>query len=246
MNEPMQEQTLIEHLTELRVRLVWIIGILLVGFLVCYGFSEWIFKVIRAPIQPYLKSPSGGLVFTAPMDNFLAHMKVSALAGIVLTCPLWIYQVWRFVAPGLYKSERKWALMFVGFGSLMFIIGVSFVYFVVFPLAFKFLLNFGGGVDTPMITVGDYLSFFFTTTLMFGAAFELPLVMVILAMLGIVDHTLLITYRRHAIVLMGVISAVLTPPDILSMVLMLIPLMILYEISVVLVRMIATGRWKTS
>jgi len=235
-NPEQNAQSLVEHLTELRTRVVRALLIVVGGFLACWGYSERIIDVIRKPIAPFLKSETGGLVYLGVMDKFIAHLKVSFLAGVILTCPLWLYQVWKFIEPGLYQKEKKYSMGFIGFGSAMFLIGVSFAYFLVFPSAFKFLLNFGGSIDTPMITLAEYISFFLVTTLVFGAAFELPLIIVILGMLGIVSDKTLRQYRRFAIVGLAVISAVLTPPDAISMFMLLIPLVGLYEISIVLVR----------
>lgn len=232
-SNPQDDFTLVEHLTELRTRLIRSIIAVVFFALGAWNFSELFFSIVRKPILPYL--PQGGLVFTAPMDNFMAHLKVSILVGVIFACPVWIYQLWMFIAPGLYKKERKYGLYFIFFGTLLFLSGVSFVYFVVYPLAFEFLLNFGSGTDTAMITINDYLSFFMTTTLVFGAAFELPLVLTILGMVGIVDKNLLIALRRYAIVLMCVMSAVITPPDVMSMILLVLPLVGLYELSIVLV-----------
>ena len=230
---PQDDYTLVEHLTELRTRLIWSILAVVGLAIVAWNFSDFFFSVVRKPILPYL--PQNGLVFTAPMDKFMAHLKVSILAGVVMACPVWIYQFWMFVAPGLYKKEKKYGIYFIFFGTLLFLVGVSFVYFVVYPLAFDFLLNFGGDTDTAMITINDYLSFFMTTTLVFGLAFELPLVLTILGMMGIVNKELLIALRRYAVIVMCVMSAIITPPDVMSMVLLVLPLCGLYELSIILV-----------
>ncbi|MCB0389709.1 MAG: twin-arginine translocase subunit TatC [Bdellovibrionales bacterium] len=230
-------ETLISHLTELRKRLLNIIGIVFVGFFVAWYFSNHIFDFIRAPIEPFL--PEGGLVFTAPMDKFLAHIKVSLIASIILSCPLWIYQVWLFVAPGLYKNEKKFGLSFITFGTILFLTGVSFVYYVVYPMAFNFLMLFGGETDKPMITIESYLSFFTTTTLVFGLTFEMPLILTILGMMGIIDAEFLSSKRRYAIVILALMSAMFTPPDVISMILMMIPMLLLYELSVFMVRFFA-------
>lgn len=229
-------QTLVEHLVELRGCLVRSAYGIILGFGICYYFSEQLMTVIRLPIQPYLTTEGGGLVFLGVMDKFLAYLKVSLLGGVILSCPWWLYQIWRFVAPGLYEKERKYAIGFITFGSVMFITGVLFAYFLVYPAAFHFLLSFGGTTDKPMITLADYLSFFMTTTLVFGAAFELPLIMTILGMIGIIDDKLLRSKRRYAIVALAVVSAVLTPPDAISMFMLLIPLLALYELSIFLVK----------
>ncbi len=224
---------LVGHLTELRTRIIR--SLLAVGVLalVAWNFSDFFFSIIRKPILPYL--PQGGLVFTAPMDKFMAHLKVSILTGVVLSCPVWIYQSWMFVAPGLYQNEKKLGYYFISFGTFLFLIGVLFVYLIVYPLAFEFLLNFGGNMDSAMITINDYLSFFITTTLVFGLAFELPLVLTILGVLGVISKPLLVKFRRYAIVLICVLSAFITPPDVISMILLVLPLYGLYELSIFLV-----------
>lgn len=231
-------QSLVEHLTELRTRLFRSLVGVAIGFGACWGFSEYLFDFIRQPIAPYLNPNMGGLVFTAPMDKFLAHIKVSFLAGIILTCPFWIYQLWMFIAPGLYAKEKKFGAYFIVSGSVLFLTGVSFVYFVVYPMAFKFLMGFGGQTDQPMITISEYLSFFTTTTIVFGLAFEMPLILAILGMMGVIDHEFLRSKRRYAIVLLAALSAILTPPDVISMVLMMAPMVLLYETSIVLVRLL--------
>ena len=227
------EDTLVGHLTELRTRLIRSLVAVVFFSLIAWNFSDFFFSIIKKPILPHL--PHGALVFTAPMDKFMAHFKVSVLSGVILSCPFWIYQIWMFVAPGLYKSERKFGYYFIFSGTFLFLSGVFFVYFVVYPLAFEFLLNFGNNSDTPMITIKDYLSFFFTTTMVFGLAFELPLFLIILGAMGIVTKTLLKKFRRYALVLICVLSAFITPPDVISMVLLVLPLYGLYEVSIFLV-----------
>lgn len=236
----MIEQSLIDHLIDLKRSLVRVLGIIAVGFLCSIYFSEHIFNFIRSPILPYLNE--GGLVFTAPVDKFMAHMQVSMLASVVLTCPLWLYQVWLFIAPGLYDNERKIGIYFIIFGTILFLLGVLFVYKIVYPMAFKYLLTFGGAVDKPMITISEYLSFFITTTLLFGCAFELPLILVVLGILGIIDDKILREKRRVAIMILAVFSAVITPPDAVSMLAMLVPLVILYEISIIIVKRVGVRR----
>lgn len=223
--------SLVEHLTDLRYRLVKILQGMVVGMAVSIYFSEYLLAVIRKPILPFL-GPGGGLVFTGVMDKFMAHVKVGALGGLILTCPYWLYHVWQFISPGLYKKERRYAIGFIFSGSVLFALGVCFVYYFVYPAAFEYLLSVGGTVDKPMITIDDYLGFFTMTTIMFGVSFELPVVLVILAMMGIIDAAFLKKQRRYAIVALAFVAALLTPPDVVSMIMMLIPLCILYESSI--------------
>ena len=231
-----QDQSLVEHLSELRTRLIKIFFIVFLTSAACWTFSDLIFDFIRRPIMPFL--PNKGLVFTAPMDKFIAHIKVSLLGGVILSCPFWIYQLWKFVAPGLYKNEKRYSLLFLFSGTALFLMGTHFVYWVVYPLAFKFLLNFGGLTDAPMITIAEYISFFVTTTLLFGLAFELPLLLTVLGLMGVVDQAFLVRNRRYAIVILAFLSALITPPDIVSMLLMIAPLILLYESGVFMVGLV--------
>jgi sec-independent protein translocase protein TatC len=234
-------QTIMDHLTELRDRLIksaWAIAVMSIG---AWVFSEQILEAIARPIHDFI--PGGKLVFLNPVDMFVAHMKVSMTVGTIASCPIWLYQVWRFVAPGLHQHERKYSLIFIGAGTGLFATGVSFAYFLVLPTGLKFLLNFGGGtVGQPMITLPEYLSFFTTMTLVFGASFELPLVLVVLGAFGLIDQQFLRTKRRYAIVILSILAALITPPDVMSMLMLLIPLIALYEISIILVGMIGRKR----
>lgn len=229
------QQTLTEHLADLRTRIINILLILFIGTVICWSVSEHIFEIIRVPIAPYLNTSDGGLVYTGVTDKFMAHVKISMMSSVILTAPFWFYQVWLFVAPGLYRDEKKYALTFITSGVLLFLLGVLFVYYFVFPMAFQFLFAFGGTTDKPLITIGEYLSFFTMTTLLFGLCFELPLVIAILGMLGLVDQKFLRKNRRYAIVALSAVAAVVTPPDLMSMVFLLLPLVGLYELSIVLV-----------
>lgn len=228
-----QQQSLFDHLSELRVRIVHSLIGLFVATCICYGFSEKIFNFIRAPIAPYL--PGGGLIYTGPMDKFMAHLKLSVVCGILISCPFWLYQIWKFVAPGLYAKERKYGFGFIISGSLLFILGAAFSYYVVLPMAFHFLMNFGGDVDKPMISIDQYLGFFSQMCLMFGVAFELPLILILLGMMGIISQAFLKKNRRYAVMVIAVLAAIITPPDLLSMLMMLVPMLALYEIAVIMV-----------
>lgn len=238
----MKAETLYDHLAELRFRIIRVFWIVLVATFVCFHYAEPIFNFIRKPIEPYL--PQGGLIYTGPIDKFMAYVKLAIISGLVLSCPLWLYQVWKFVAPGLYKNEKRYVAGFVGAGSFLFVLGVSFSYFVVLPMAFHFLMTFGGDVDKPMIAIDHYLSFVSQISLMFGLAFEMPLVITTLGMLGLVSKKFLREKRRYAIMIMAVISAIVTPPDLLSMLLMLGPLWFLYEISIIFVAIFEGKRAK--
>ena len=225
--------SLIDHLRELRtlfIRSLWGIA---VGFIICYQFTEDLFDFIRSPIAPYL--PTGGLVFTGPIDKFFAHLKVAFFCSLFISSPWWLYQIWQFIAPGLYRNERKLIALFVLVGTTLFTLGFLFTYFIVFPMAFNFLLGFGGNTDKPMITIDQYLSFFMWTSASFGLAFELPLILVTLSMIGLINHAFLKQNRKFAIVILAVLTAIITPPDALSMLMMLVPMWLLYDLATFLV-----------
>lgn len=223
--------TLIAHIRELRTRLYRAAIFIFLGVSLCWGFSDRIFDFVREPAVKYL--PSGGLFFTAPMDKFMAHLNLSIVAGLILAAPFWLYQLWKFISPALYKNEKKVITGFVFFGTLQFLVGVAFCYYVVLPGAIEFLFNFGGDVDKPMITIREYIGFFTQMSVMFGLTFEIPVVLTFLGFLGIVSQAFLKEHRRYSIVINAVIAAVAAPPDTYSMVLLMIPLLIMYEISII-------------
>ena len=223
------------HFTELRQRLLKSFFSLLIAFLICWFLSDVILDLFRKPIQPFLKNTSGGLIFTAPMDQFLAHIKISAFTAVFISSPYWLFQLWCFIAPGLYKSEKRLFLSFWFIGTILFLLGVSFAYFIVFPLVFQVLLFFGNGMDQPMITINNYLSFLMQMTIVFGLVFEIPLVLLFLNHVGIMPINRLRKYRKQAILILAIISAFVSPPDILSMFLLLLPLIGLYEVSIYLI-----------
>lgn len=228
-----KNMSLIEHLGELRFRLTRAAWGIFFGMCLCWGFSEKLFDIIRKPIQPYL--PNGGLVYTGPIDKFMAHIKIAFVAGLVVAAPFWLYQLWKFISPALYRNEKKMATGFIFFGTFQFVLGVLFSYFVVLPMAFKFLMTFGGDVDKPMITIEHYLGFFTQTAVVFGLTFEMPVVISFLGMMGLVSQRFLREKRKYAVVAITAISAIAAPPDALSMILLMVPLWVMYEVSIVVV-----------
>jgi sec-independent protein translocase protein TatC len=226
--------TFIEHLEELRRRLLWSLAAVSVCFIATYNFSRKIFDLL---MQPIIKSlPKGStLIFTRPAEGFTTYLKVAFFAALVLALPFILYQVWRFVAPALYRHEKQIAIPFIFFGTIFFAIGASFCYFIAAPPAFKFLLSeYSSEYVRAFPTIGEALSFFMTLIFAFGIVFEFPLIVFILARLGIVNAEMLRRKRKFAILINTILAAVISPsPDVLSMMLMLVPLLIFYELGIV-------------
>lgn len=223
------------HLAELRRRLL--VCLAAVGALsaLSYPFSERIFSLLARPLRQALP-PGGEVIFLAPTEPFLTYLKLSAFSGLFLGAPVILWQAWRFVVPGLYEHERRHLAPFLTAASALFVAGVSFAYFVVFPLCFRLLLRWGYPEVRPMPSMGRYLDFAAKLLLAMGAAFELPVFVFFLAKLGLVNARQLARWRRWAVVLIFVGAAMFTPPDVISQLLMAGPLLVLYEISVLVAR----------
>ncbi len=220
-----------EHLEELRKRLVISFIAVGIGFVVSYGFKEKIFTILTRPLISVM-GEGDKLIFTGLPEAFFTYLKVALLSGAMLAAPVVIYQFWMFVAPGLYKNERRVLLPIVFLSSFFFVGGALFGYFVVFPFGFKFLLGFASETIRPLPSMREYLSFSAKLLLAFGVVFELPLILTFMARLGLVTVDFLKKNRKYAILLFFVGSAILTPPDVVTQVMMAMPLMVLYEISI--------------
>jgi sec-independent protein translocase protein TatC len=226
------KMSLTEHLIELRKRIFRIVIILLIGFGACYYYKDLIFDIITKPLTRVLPK-NGYLIYTGLTEAFFVYMKLAFFASLIITSPFILYQIWKFISPGLLLKEKKYVVPFVLSSSLLFISGVLFGYFIVLPPAFEFFVSFNNQYLQAMISFGDYLSLFVTFLLGFGLSFELPIFIFFLAKLGIVNAKMLSKQRRYAILIIFIVAAILTPsPDALSQILMAIPLMFLYEISI--------------
>jgi sec-independent protein translocase protein TatC len=223
-----------EHLGELRVRIVRALYGLLVGTAIALPFSERMVDWLARPVTKL----GYELVFTAPAEAFWVQMKVGLIGGMFIAAPVILWQVWGFIAPGLHKHERKYAVPFVLIGSLMFILGGAFSLFVVTPYALTFLLGYARPGLKPMITIQNHIDFLLKFTLAFGAVFELPLALTLLARMGVVNARMLAKNRKYAILGAFIAGAVLTPtPDAFNQALMAGPLIILYEVGIVCARL---------
>jgi sec-independent protein translocase protein TatC len=229
---------LLDHLIELRRRLLWCVATLFAAFFVCLYFAKPIFAIL---VQPLLQAGQGKLVFIDIFEAFFVEVKVAFFAALMISFPVLATQIWRFVAPGLYAKEKKAFLPFLLATPFFFIGGACFAYFLAMPWALHFLLSFQGdvgGVEQEALPgVGNYLSFVMRFLFGFGVAFLLPVLLMVLERAGIVTREQLMRSRRYAIVASAAVSAVLTPPDVVSMLMMLVPLYMLYEFAILAIRL---------
>lgn len=219
------------HLEELRQRLIRCCIAIGIGFAISYAFKEKLFEILTRPLIQVLE-PGGALVFTGISEAFFSFLKVSFLSGILLAVPVIVYEFWMFVAPGLYRNERRLVLPIVLISSVFFLGGALFGYFVMFPFGFKFLLGFATDTLRPLPSMKEYLGFATKLLLVFGFAFEMPIVITFLARIGLVSVAFLKANRKYAILIIFIIAAILTPPDGVTQILMAIPMMVLYELSI--------------
>lgn len=246
MSDEEARMPLFQHLEELRSRLLICCLAVGVGFVGSYFFSKWIFEMLTKPwINAMPPGVTAKLIYTKPHEAFFVYMKVSFIAGTILAAPVILWQIWKFVAPGLYENEKKYMVPVVLSSCFCFVSGVLFGYFVVIPVAFKFFASFATDYITPMPSMTEYLSFANKMLLCFGIAFQLPVFAFFLSKMGVLGADFLKRKRKWAIVFVFIAAAVLTPsPDIVSQLLMAAPLLILYEASVWIVHFFGSKPFK--
>ena len=232
---------LLDHLIELRTRLLWSILAFIVAFFACYAVAEPIYGFLVQPLADVLAKLEGGnqrMIFTALTEAFFTQIKVAFFAAIFVSFPIVGTQIWMFVAPGLYKHEKKAILPFLIISPVLFVLGAALVYYIIIPLAWDFLLGFQTTAEETALPieleakVGEYLNLIMRLMLAFGISFQLPVLLVLLARVGIVTGEGLAKRRRYAIVGVFCFAAVITPPDVISQIGLAFPLIILYEISI--------------
>lgn len=225
--------TLTEHLEELRWGLLKSVFAIVSASIVCYFFSDLIFGLVVAPLRQNLQ-PGQNLIGTSVTEAFFVEIKVALAAGVLVSCPVIFYQIWRFIAPGLEGAEKKWVLPFVSIATLFFIGGGFFCYRIVLPIAFNYFIEQYKSMDVnPAIRIGEYFTFFFRLVLAFGITFELPVFTFFLVRLGIWDYRFMLRSFRYAILVIFVLAAVLTPtPDIINQSLLALPMLLLYILSI--------------
>ena len=227
------QMPLTAHLEELRWRLVKALLAVGVAFIAVYNVSDLLFEFLTRPLIALQEGPVQ-LIGTGVTEAFFTKLKVSFIAAVFLASPVIFYQLWMFVAPGLYDTEKRYARPFVFFATIFFVLGASFCYVVVFPVGYRFFLAEYATIGvSPSIRISEYLSFTARMLLAFGITFELPVVTFFLARLGMVTHQLMLSYFRYAVLVIVIIAAVLTPgPDVASQMLMAGPLLVLYVLSI--------------
>jgi sec-independent protein translocase protein TatC len=240
MNEE-DKQPFTAHLDELRRRLIICFAAVGVGFVVCYFFKVELFYILVAPLQKVMKSGET-LIYTHLPEAFFTFLKTAFIGGLMLASPVIIYQFWMFIAPGLYDREKRLLVPILFLSVLFFVGGALFGYFIVFPYGFKFFLSFATDTIRPMPSMKEYLGFSSKLLLAFGLVFELPLVITFLARLGIVTVDFLKKKRKYALLLFFVMAAILTPPDVVTQFMMAMPMIALYEISILGARIFGKKR----
>lgn len=224
-----------DHLEELRDRLMNCLYALLITSAVGYFVRMPVLKFLKEPLFHALPPDRQQLYFTGLFESFFNHLQISILVGVFLGSPYFVYQIWSFVSPGLHKHEKKLAVPFIVSGTVFFFLGAAFAYYLVLPVGFKFFIEFGAPQDVPMITVKEYFSVLFRLLLLFGASFEFPVILVLLARLGLVSGDFLKSHRRNVIIGISLVSALFAPPDIMSMLMMMAPLYIFFEGALVVI-----------
>ncbi|KKJ77571.1 preprotein translocase subunit TatC [Kiloniella litopenaei] len=248
-----QKMPLLEHLIELRRRLLWSVVTLLVAFLACFAFAEQLFEYLAAPLAEVMRENSVSeshqrLIFTDLTEVFFTYVKVAFFFGAFISCPIFLSQIWLFVAPGLYKNEKSAFAPFLIASPILFFVGGALVYFVIFPLAAEFFLAFQveGSESSIAIEleakVNEYFSLMMKLIFAFGLCFQLPVLMTLLAKVGIASSKGMAEKRKYAIVGVFIVAAIFTPPDPLSQLALAIPIVLLYEVSILMAKMVERKR----
>ena len=225
----------VAHLKELRDRILICILAVGVAFIGTYYFKERIFGFLMRPFTKVMP-PQSSFIFTSLTEAFLTYFKIALVASLFVAAPVILYEVWKFVSPGLYDKEKRYIIPFISFGSIFFLIGGLFCYFVVMPTVYRFFVSYAGPYIVPMPTLKEYMNLTLKLLVIFGFIFEMPLVAYYLSRVGIIKYRTLAKKRRYAILAIVVVSAIITPPELTSQILMALPMYALFEVSVLIAR----------
>lgn len=240
-----EAQPIIGHLVELRKRLIWVIAAMAIGTALCFGFVEQIYSFL---MEPLAEAGSERLIYTGLTEAFFTYLKVAFFAGIFLTFPILLLQVWLFIAPGLYKNEKAAFLPFLIATPVLFFTGGALVYYVVMPMAWPFFLSFQTtGMETALpieleARVSEYLDLIMTLIFAFGLCFQLPVLLTLLGKVGLITADGLASKRKYALIVTFIVAAFLTPPDVISQIMLAVPILALYELSILLIRYVQPAK----
>ncbi|PPR47122.1 MAG: Sec-independent protein translocase protein TatC [Alphaproteobacteria bacterium MarineAlpha5_Bin9] len=244
----MKEMSLIDHLAELRNRLIWCFIYILIIFIICFYFADNLFSFLAKPLVELMDTENGqGFIYTALQEAFFTELKIAFFFALFFAFPLISIQIWKFIAPGLYKNEKFAFLPFLIATPILFFLGASMVYYIISPIAWKFFLSYQN-MNTSGIPIrleakmGEYLNLMMRFIFAFGMAFQLPVVITLMAKAGLVNYENLKKFRKYAIVIAFLAAAFLTPPDPFSQISLALPIIILYEISIFLAKMISKNK----
>lgn len=240
--ENLKVMGLMEHLGELRTRIFRSLLSIAVIFGITFGFASYLLEYLKRPLAAALPEGANVLHFTGPMDVLIADIKISFLVAIIGGAPVWLYQFWKFLEPALYDHEKKYALPFLVSAVSLFFSGIAFCFFVIMPTALEFLITMGMEVGTPIITVSDYISMLMLLVMGFGLIFETPVILVLLALLDLIEAKTLSENRKFVVVGIMILGALLTPPDPFSQVAMALPTYLMFELSILLIKIIKKER----
>jgi sec-independent protein translocase protein TatC len=236
-----------QHLDELKVRLFRCLIAFGIGFGVCYMYTnKFVLEFLQKPLFDALPPDQHKLYFTSLFENFLTHLKIAGYSSIFLVSPYCFFQLWSFIAPGLHKKERRMVIPFVSAATFFFVSGAAFAYYVLFPLGFKYFVSYGLPTDMPLLTIESYYGTCLKLMFMFGAAFEMPVLMILMGYLDLLHSETLKTQRRNAVIGITIVSALIAPPDAISMLMLMCPLIIMYEFARVVIQVFEKNRAKSN
>lgn len=243
----MQKYTLKEHLLEIKKRFLFVFVSFIAAFALCYSFKEEVFEVFLTPLTDILDREGRRIIYTGLAEAFFSYIKLSIFVAFSIVIPVICYQLYAFIAPGLLACEKKLIILILSFSPILFYIGSFFVFYFVMPRAWEFFLSYeNNNINIPLVLearISEYLDLVIQLTFAFGMAFQLPVIMVILAMLGLISSDFLKDRRRVSIVIIFILAAIFTPPDVISQIALAIPLLLLYEISIILCKLVENKRF---